>query len=157
MNELLIKILGIDTYEMENERLNDEIDRLNQMLQQINETNKVLASDIIKREKENSLLKEDPEQYIETEVERRTLSYEKEHECDMNHRWYGIGRQDAYREMGIWNIEAHKRGNVLVMDKNGDVFELIQDLEDVQEEMDSKVSAYLEDSITIDDLEELGV
>ena len=147
MNELLIKIFGIDNYEFENERLNDEIDRLNQMLQQVNETNKVLASDIIKLEKENSLLKEDPEQYIETEVERRTLSYEKEHECDMNHRWYGIGRQDAYREMGIRALESRKAGTTMYYIKDtGEVIEdITKDLEDL--------TVYTNETTTSDEIE----
>ncbi len=148
VNEWIIKVLGIDTYEMENERLNDEIERLNKMLAQVNETNKVLASDIIKQEKELDLLREDPDQYIEKEVERRTLAYEKAHECDMNHRWYCVGRQDAYREMGIKNIEAHKRGNVLAL-IDGEVIELITDLEDVTAEVEEATTS---DEIKIEDL-----
>lgn len=156
MNELLIKIFGIDTYEMENERLNDEIGRLDKMLSQLNETNKVLASDIIKLEDEIELLQKDPDQYVEREVEKRMIAYEKAHECEMNHRWYGIGRQDAYREMGIKNIEAHRRGNVLVQDENGEIVELIQGLEDVDADieivkhMDMKVNP--SDEIQINDL-----
>lgn len=47
---------------------------------------------------------------------------------------YGCGRQDAYAEMGIKNIEAHERGNCLAILEDGNIVELITNLETVYEE-----------------------
>lgn len=47
---------------------------------------------------------------------------------------YGCGRQDAYAEMGIRNIEAHERGNCLAILEDGNIVELITNLETVYEE-----------------------
>lgn len=66
---------------------------------------------------------------------------------------YGCGRQDAYAELGVRNIEAHERGNALVMLENGDIVELITDLETVYEE---KPPAVADDEIVIDDLLEVS-
>ena len=64
-------------------------------------------------------------------------------------RAYGCGRQDAYAEMGIKNIEAHERGNCLAILENGDIVELITDLETVYDGR-----GVPEDEIYIDDLVE---
>lgn len=135
-----------------NKELIDDNERLERSLEILREANRNIAEQCVELENKLELLKTDPDQYIETEVERRMMAYEKAHECDMNHRWYGIGRQDAYREMGIWNIEAHKRDNVLVMDKQGNIFELLPELEDVKASADEQTTS---DEIEINDLLEL--
>ena len=47
------------------------------------------------------------------------------------HRAFHEGRYAAYSEMGIWRLDALKDGNRLVMDKDGNVFELLE-VEDVK-------------------------
>ena len=108
-----------------------------------------IANRCIAVEEELELLKTDTEQYIEVEVEKRMMAYEKEHDCEMNHKWYCIGRQDAYREMGIKAIEANKRGNSLRILENGEIVELITDLEDVTANTKETTTA---DEIEIEDL-----
>lgn len=44
---------------------------------------------------------------------------------------FAEGRAAAYSEMGIWRLDAIEHGNRLVMDKNGEVFELLE-LEDIE-------------------------
>lgn len=111
--------------------------------------NAEIANRCIAVEEELELLKTDTEQYIEVEVEKRMIAYEKEHNCEMNHKWYGIGRQDAYREMGIKAIEANKRGNSLRILENGEIVELITDLEDVTAKTKGETTT---DAIEIGDL-----
>lgn len=134
----------------------DELQKNNKKIAQQLETqkavNKQLAGDFIKLEEKVKLLESDPEQYIEAEIEKRALDLEAEYEEKMNHKWYGIGRQDAYREMGIKSIEAHERGNILVQLPNGDIVEQILGLEDVKPSGDGVLSA---DEIIIDDLVEV--
>ena len=108
-----------------------------------------IANRCIAVEEELELLKTDTEQYIEVEVEKRMMAYEKEHNCEMNHKWYCIGRQDAYHEMGIKAIEANKRGNSLRILENGEIVELIPDLEDVTTNTKETTTA---DEIEIEDL-----
>lgn len=135
MKDIIAKLFGIETYKLQNDRLAEDNNKLAKMFEEEKAINKSLAADFVKMEEELRLLKADPEQYIEVEVEKRMMQYEKEHKCEMNHKWYGIGRQDAYREMGIKNIEAHKRGNILVRTPDGEIVEMILGLEDVQEEV----------------------
>ena len=111
--------------------------------------NKSIADRCIALENKLELLEKDAEQYIEAEVEKRMMQYEKEHNCEMNHKWYCIGRQDAYREMGIKAIEANKRGNSLRILENGEIVELITDLEDVTAKTTETTTA---DEIEIEDL-----
>lgn len=56
------------------------------------------------------------------------------------------GRFTAYSEVGIWRLEA----DALVMDKQGNVFELLQGLEDVKSDASEPLA---DDEIVIDDLE----
>lgn len=132
-----------------NKELIERNERLKKALDIQKSANKSIADRCIALENKLELLTQDAEQYFEIETERRKMELEDQYKDQMNHRWYGIGRQDAYREMGIWNIEAHKRENVLVMDRNGDVFELLPDLEDVKAESDNPTTS---DEIQINDL-----
>lgn len=132
-----------------NKELIERNERLKKALDIQKSANKSIADRCISLENKLELLTQDAEQYIEIETERRKMELEDQYKDKMNHRWYGIGRQDAYREMGIWNIEAHKRENVLVMDRNGEVFELLPDLEDVKAESDNPTTS---DEIQINDL-----
>ncbi len=124
-------------------------ERLKKALDIQKSANVEIANRCIAVEEELELLKTDTEQYIEIEVEKRMMQYEKEHSCEMNHKWYGIGRQDAYREMGIKAIEANKRGNSLRILENGEIVELITDLEDVTANTKETTTA---DEIKIEDL-----
>ena len=65
--------------------------KLGEEFEEQKRVNLVLASDLLKAEKERDLLKEDPEQYIEMEVERSLMKLEKELEEKMNHKWYCNG------------------------------------------------------------------
>ena len=111
-----------------------------------------LAEQLIETEKELESIKKTPEQYIIEELEKKTAEIEQEYKDRMEHKWYGIGRQDAYREMGIWRLDALERGNRLVMDACGNVYELLE-LQDVKPEDTGMVT---DDGIIIDDLQDIG-
>lgn len=160
MKEFMKKVIGIETYESENNHLANSNNELARLLEKEKAVNKALADNFVQLEEECNLLKEDPEKYIAKELERRTALMEKQLEGKMHHKWYGIGRQDAYAEMGIKNIEAHERGDCLVMLPNGDIVELITALEDIESEEtvfieDIGVMNIPPDEITIDDLAEV--
>ena len=148
----IASMFGIETYEEEKKKLNEDVATLSKSLEKLQETNKVLASEVIKAEDlaeslkgEIKKIKADPEAYIEEEVERRMLGYEEK----VMHKYINIGRMDAYREMGIRALDANRDNNSLVIMEDGSIVELITDLEDVYDE---KVDKHLEEEITIDDL-----
>lgn len=66
------------------------------------------------------------------------------------HRGFAHGRQAVYSELGIWNIEAHERGNSLAILEDGEIVELIcDDLVDVKpsEDISSLEEIKIEDLI----------
>lgn len=113
------------------------------------QANTIMAKQIIELENELERIKKDVWAYVDEEKASR--------EEELKHRWIAEGRQAAYFDMGIWNLEAHERGNVLVMNKEGDIFELITELEDVEGDQNSPemLDEYLGNEITIDDLAEV--
>lgn len=128
---VLDRLLNQDSFTEAFDKLQANYRRLSEEYETQKAVNRELADDFIRLEQKVSVLELDPEQYIEAEIEKRTLDLEAEYAEKMNHKWYGIGRQDAYREMGIRNIEAHEHGNILVQLPNGDIVEQILGLEDV--------------------------
>ena len=155
---VLHRLLNQDSFTEAFEKLQENHKKLAVEYETQKAVNKKLAEDYIKLEERCNLLATDPEQFIEMEIERRTIELEEEYAEKMNHRWYSIGRQDAYAEMGIKNIEAHERGNVLARLPNGEIVEIVTGLEDVAAD---DVNAFYADSITefdeiiIDDLTEV--
>ena len=132
-----------------NKELIKENEYLKKTLEIQQGANKSLADRCISLENKLELLEKDAEQYIEIETERRKMELEDQYKDQMNHKWYGIGRQDAYREMGIKAIEANKRGNSLRILENGEIVELITDLEDFTANTKETTTA---DEIEIEDL-----
>ena len=78
MKDIIAKLFGIETYKLQNDRLAEDNNKLARMLEEEKAINKSLAADFVKMEKELKLLNADPEQYIEVEVEKRMMRYEKE-------------------------------------------------------------------------------
>jgi len=151
---VLDRLLNQDSFTEAFDKLQENHKKLVSEYETQKAVNKELAEDYILLEQKLSVLELDPEAYIEAEIEKRTLDLEAEYEEKMNHKWYGIGRQDAYREMGIKSIEAHERGNVLIQLPNGEIVEQILDLEDVEIiplEQNTEFSGSFEE-IVIDDL-----
>ena len=151
---MLDRLLNQDSFTEAFDELQKNHKKVSEELEKQKAVNKELAYGYIKLEQKLKEIEQDPEAYIEKEIEKRTLDLEAEYEEKMNHKWYGIGRQDAYREMGIRSIEAHERGNVLVQLPNGDIVEQILGLEDVEIiplEQATEVSGSLEE-IEIGDL-----
>lgn len=129
---MLDRLLNQDSFTEAFDKLQENHKKLVSEYETQKAVNKELAEDYIRLEEKYRVIAMDPEQYIEAEIEKRTLDLEAEYEEKMNHKWYGIGRQDAYREMGIKSIEAHEHGNILVQLPNGDIVEQILGLEDVE-------------------------
>lgn len=82
---------------------------------------------------------EDPLKVIDEEINEVASNYQScvddlkyiisTHE-NLEHRAFAEGRAAAYAELGIWSIDAYECDDVLVMDRDGNVFELLT-LEDV--------------------------
>lgn len=85
---------------------------------------------------------EDPLKVINDEISELTSQYEScvddlkyiaSTQENLKHRAFAEGRAAAYAELGVWNIDAHECDDALVMDRDGNIFELLT-LEDVLEE-----------------------
>lgn len=153
--EKLAEMFGIDTYKKENDKLATDNNRLAKELEHQKATTMTLTDTLIDLELKIQLLKKEPEKYIQEEVQRQVELFERTYKERLKHRYKAEGRFEAYSEMGIWRLKAIKHGNCLVMDKNGEVYELLQDLEDVKADADSLMTS--DDEITIDDLIEVEV
>ena len=170
MKDFILKLLGVETYEVKNKELTSELvsaldsyDIQKQVsidLLHENEQYKKLLESVIR---ERDLLKSDPEQYIAEEIEKRMLEVSNN---PARHRAYQIGRQDAYAQMGIRNIEAHEMGGFLAIMPDGEIIPLLslEDFDDLQEEkpewrnkeVPEEWQKVLDESIVIDDLTEIG-
>jgi len=161
--KVLDKITGIDRYEHEidvlqekNETLATRVAHLQNMCEELRkELDFYKATD----EERIQILRDDISELEELYKKRISECEAMTDEADGKiHSAYAKGRQDAYFDMGIKNIEAHERGNILVRTPDGDVVEMILDLEDVKadiEEAKAEVDSCLENEITIDDLAEV--
>ncbi len=124
----------------------EEVKRLEEQIDELNTINILLASDVAKLEKDVELLGTDPEQYIEQEIERRLLALEAEIQDSMNHKWYCIGRMDAYAELGVKVLDAKERGCTVSVSLNED-----GTIDEAIEEMPDNLQDII-DEIQIDDL-----
>ena len=167
--QTLANMFGIETHEedvrrmnMENESLVSQVARLQIRNDQLHEE---LAFYKLADEDKIKLIREDADQAYEICVKLATKCDKMIEEMEqIAHREFARGRQAAYSEMGIWRLDALDAGNRLVMDKNGDVYELLNDLEDVKpndndnvntvstQEFEKAVEDYLGSEIELDDL-----
>ena len=157
----LAEMFGIDTHEedirrmnMENESLASQVAKLKIRCEQLGEElsfYKASDEDKVKALLENM-------DGLEATYKERIREYEEAvAECEkivdsvdqVYHRGFARGREAVYSELGIWNIEAHERGNNLAILEDGEVVEVIcDDLVDVKPSED--ISSLEE--IKIDDL-----
>lgn len=170
VKELITKLFGIETYESEYAAVSKEIASLKNEIDIKTGANDVLARKVVELEDKVEVLTQDPDKYVCQKISE----YEKEYESRIYNRGFNDGRMSGYSEVGIWNIDAHGRGNVLVRlsnDVDAEIVELItDDLVDVYEETHSeKVSRRVvldtaqepkidavKGEIEIDDIEELA-
>lgn len=148
---ILDRLLNKEDFTEAFDELQKNHQKLGEEFEKQKRVNQVLASDLLKAEKERDLLKEDPEQYIEQEVERRLMKLEKELTENMNHKWYCIGRQDAYAQMGIRVIQAHQHGCDVEVKLNED-----GSIDEVIEPINEKALIDLCNELEIDDLEDVS-
>lgn len=160
MKEWMKKLVGLDKLEKENKELKEEIAKRESIFDTINGANRELAHQVIALEKELDAIKDDNEVYVEERVARIELGLEEKYKGMMEHKWYGIGRQDAYAEMGIRNIEAHEMGGFLAIMPDGEIIPLLS-LEDFTDVCEVEIRTHIDldeedESIFIDDLAEIG-
>ena len=134
-----------------NKELIERNERLKKALDIQKSANKSIADRCIALENKLELLTQDAEQYIEIETERRKMELEDQYKDQMNHRWYSLGRTDAYAEMGIRALESRKAGTTMYYIKDtGEVIEdITKDLEDLTIYTNETTDA---DEIEIEDL-----
>ena len=167
--QTLANMFGIETHEedvrrmnMENESLASQVARLQIRNDQLHEE---LAFYKLADEDKVKLIREDADQAYEIYVKLATKCDKMIEEMEqIAHREFARGRQAAYSEMGIWRLDALDAGNRLVMDACGNVYELLNDLEDVKpddndsvntvstQEFEKAVEDYLGSEIELDDL-----
>ena len=159
MKQKIAELLGICTYEEENEKLNGMVSSLADQAAAYKVKAQVLAEEV-EYYKNNEEVKELADKYIRMFQIYQELAVRCEAAIEdvddrlkrMYNKGFAEGRQAAYSEMGIWRLDAIEAGNRLVMDARGDVYELLE-LQDVKPEDTGKVE---DDGIIIDDLTEIG-
>ena len=155
----IAELLGIQTYEEENERLNGMVSSLADQAAEYKVKAQVLAEEV-EYYKNNEEVKELADRYIRmiqvyqnSAVRCECVIEDMEDKLKrMRNKGFAEGRQAAYSEMGIWRLDALEAGNRLVMDACGDVYELLE-LQDVKAEDTGMVE---DDGIVIDDLVDVG-
>lgn len=150
-------LIGVRSYEREYQGARLELEQLKHAYEITKKTNDILADKIVELEDRVEVLSITPEKYIWDHCR----AFEKAHTEDMEHRAFANGRAAAYGELGIWRLDALKRGNCLVRLSNADdeIVELIaDDLVDVVAEGHERVSRadVLKGEIPIDDLVDVG-
>ena len=164
--QTLANMFGIETHEEDVRRMNMENESLAQQVARLQVRNDQLHEELafykLSDENKIKVMSKDIEE-LEQTYKARIREYEElAARCDkiiddieqIGHREFARGRQAAYSEMGIWRLDALDAGNHLVMDKNGDVYELLEDLEDVKASDDAVVNTVSTSEIEIDDLTE---
>ena len=155
----IAELLGICTYEEENERLNEMVSSLADQAAAYKVKAELLAEEV-EYYKNNEEAKELADKYIKmiqiyqdsaTRCEAMIEDMEDRLKR-MRNKGFAEGRQSAYSELGIWRLDAIEAGNRLVMDACGDVYELLE-LQDVKPDGEGMVE---DDGIIIDDLTEIG-
>lgn len=159
MKQKIAELLGICTYEEENERLNGMVSSLADQAAAYKVKAETLAEEA-EYYKNNEEVKELADKYIKmiqiyqdsaTRCEAMIDDMESKLQR-MYSKGLSEGRMAAYSEMGIWRLDAIEAGNRLVMDACGDVYELLE-LQDVKPDGEGKVE---DDGIIIDDLTDIG-
>ena len=155
----LAEMFGIDTHEKDIQLLNDEKLSLAEQVAHykvaLEDAERELSFYKLNDEEKVRYLMEDVNDIEEMYKERITecdhiidLAKQEIDMCEQRiHRAFGEGRASAYSEMGIWRLDAIAEGNCLVMDKNGDVYELLQNLEDVKADADKTLTAEMKNAI----------
>lgn len=125
VKELITKLFGIETYESEYAAVSKEIASLKTEIDIKTGANDVLARKVVELEDKVEVLTQDPDKYVCQKISE----YEKEYESRIYNRGFNDGRMAGYSEVGIWNIDAHGRGNVLVRlsnDVDAEIVELLR-------------------------------
>ena len=157
--QTLANMFGIETHEEDVRMMNMENESLAQQVARLQIRNDQLQAELafykLTDEEKVQTIREDADQAYEIYVKLATKCDKMIDEIEqIGHREFARGRQAAYSEMGIWRLDALDAGNHLVMDKNGDVYELLEDLEDVKASDDAVVNTVSTSEIEIDDLTE---
>ena len=167
--DMVADLLQIETHEAECKRLQYERDSLAQQV-----ADYAVKLDQLRSELEFYKLEDDEKiKYMMEDVTGLADLYKQRiSECDKMidlakqdadiaeekiHRAFAEGRIAAFSEVGIWRLDALECGNRLVLDKEGNVYELLQDMEDVNKVPTTEVPdvQLADDEITIDDLIEV--
>ena len=173
---ILSMFTGADAYMKEIDNLQYQVDYLSKELSEY----KVKAEDLQEELNLHKMTDADKMAYLRKDIKETEELYKRRIEeydnlielakADIDgveervHRAFAEGRMNAYAEMGIRNIEAHERGNILVRMPDGEVVERMLGLEDVKADieeakadLEAEVDSCLENEITIDDLVDVEV
>lgn len=156
----LSNLMGVDTckeaikeVQLSNDVLQERLCKANRRIAELEKQLQLYQAD---DEDKLNILREDvkglEETYIKRIAEAENMIALAKQDADIAeakiHRAFAEGRMSAFSEMGIWNINAHTRGNILVRDDDGEVYEMIRGkLHDVDDDIDIESAA-----VKIDDL-----
>ena len=157
LKELITKLFDIQTYESEYASVSKCVGTLKNETDILKGANDVLARKVVELEDKVETLVQDPDKYIL----QKLSEYKDEYKDRIYNRGFNDGRMCGYSEVGIWNLDAHGRGNCLVRlsnDVDAEIVELIaNDLVDVVEGSERVSRAdVLNGEIPIDDLIDVG-
>lgn len=141
--KLICKLFRITTYERKYEECEKKYTELLENYVCLSDVVESYKKDLDQANKEIDKLREickEPLAKIDEVVNEITAQYEVcakecqdliEEQDRMRNKAFAEGRASAYSELGIWRLDAIEHGNRLIMDKDGNVFELLE-VEDVK-------------------------
>ena len=160
MKKLILKILGIETYELENNRLAQQNNNLAMMLEDEKQLTSILIQQVDKLKKDNEKILNEPSCYVNEQVATLEQVYKqriKETETNRSiqeriidaqsqdierykerlkteyNRGFRAGETETYERLEVKVLKAKENGNTIVVDPDGDLVEEINidDLVDI--------------------------
>lgn len=126
VKELITKLFDIETYESEYAAVSKELALVKHEFDIVTGANDVLARKVVDLEDKVKEISEEPDLYAEKKIDEIVERCKNQ----WYNRGFSDGRMSTFSEVGIWNIDAHERGNVLVRLSNDDDAEIVELLRD---------------------------
>lgn len=153
----LASMFGIETYEEENKQLHSDFDTLASAYDQVKGANNILAKQVIEFEDREENIKQREDYVIDLIADYEESKNKCEYMIDnmeallkqAESRGINTGRQAAYAELGIANIEAHEMGGFLAILPDGEIVPLLS-LEDFKDVYEGTAGAGPDDEIVLD-------
>lgn len=157
MKEFILKLLGVETYELENSRLSQQNNKLAKMLEDEKELTTMLIERYEQLLSDKDKILNDPSCYVNEQVAALEQVYKQRiKESETNHsiqeriidaqsqdierykerlkteynRGFRAGETETYERLEVKVLKAKENGNTIVVDPDGDLVEEI-DIDDL--------------------------